>query len=47
MKPEKDKRACIDFVGGEDAGLKRLDDYVWKTKFVGNYADLRNNLMGD
>jgi hypothetical protein len=26
-----DERACYKFVGGETAGLKRLDEYVFKT----------------
>jgi deoxyribodipyrimidine photo-lyase len=27
----KDKRECYNFVGGEDAGLKRVKEYVWDT----------------
>ena len=26
---DKDERAALDFIGGEDAGLKRLDEYLW------------------
>lgn len=43
---EKDKRACYNFVGGEDAGLKRSNEYISKRKAVGHYNDTRNHLIG-
>ena len=43
---EKDKRAYLDFKGGEDEGLKRLKEYVWDTKSVANYVTTRNDLIG-
>ena len=35
----------MDFVGGEDNGLKRLESYI-STRAVGHYNDTRNNLIG-
>lgn len=46
LKKEKDKRACYDFIGGEDQAVKRLREYIFDTKSVGNYAMTRNNLIG-
>lgn len=42
----KDKRACYDFIGGEEHGLKRLEEWVNKTRSVSSYNDTRNNLLG-
>jgi len=42
----KDKRACYDFKGGEDAGLKRCKEYIWENKAVAQYAVTRNMLIG-
>ena len=41
-----DELASYKFFGGETAGLKRLDEYLFKTKALGNYRDTRNELMG-
>jgi len=43
---KSDKRACIKFDGSEEAGLKRLEDYIYKTRAVAHYNDTRNNLIG-
>ena len=43
---KEDPRACYNFVGGEDAGLKRLEEYLFKTKSVQHYNDTRNQLIG-
>jgi len=42
----KDKRACYDFIGGEEQATKRLREYIFETKSVGNYALTRNQLIG-
>lgn len=36
----------IEFIGGEDAALKRFKDYVYDSKSVDHYADTRNDLLG-
>ena len=46
IEKPKDKRACYDFVGGEDAAVKRLNEYIMGTKSVGRYAVTRNDLLG-
>jgi len=44
---EKDyDRQCLDFVGGEKAGLKRLNDYLWDYKGMKDYKRLRNGFLG-
>lgn len=45
-KFKKDSRQCYDFIGGEDHGLKRIQEYIHEKKSVGKYADTRNNLIG-
>lgn len=35
IEKPKDKRACYDFVGGEDNGIKRVSEYIMETKSVG------------
>lgn len=46
VEAPKDKRECYDFRGGEDAGMKRVKEYIWESKAVGNYAATRNQLIG-
>ena len=41
-----DSRACYKFIGGEETGLKRLDEYVDKHRAVAHYDDTRNQLIG-
>ena len=41
-----DKRICYKFQGGEEAGLKRLDEYVFSRRAVSKYSTTRNNLIG-
>jgi deoxyribodipyrimidine photo-lyase len=43
-KPEK--RSGYEFIGGEDAGLKRCDEYINQRKALITYKDTRNGLMG-
>jgi deoxyribodipyrimidine photo-lyase len=42
ISKKPDSRACYDFHGGEDAGLKRIEEYIFKNKSVGTYAETRN-----
>jgi len=42
IEAPNDKRECYQFKGGEDAGLKRVKEYIWDSKSVGNYATTRN-----
>uniref|UniRef100_A0A7S3FTM4 Cryptochrome/DNA photolyase FAD-binding domain-containing protein n=1 Tax=Strombidium rassoulzadegani TaxID=1082188 RepID=A0A7S3FTM4_9SPIT len=47
LKAEKhDSRTCYKFVGGEDMGLKRLEEYITEKRSVRHYNDTRNNLIG-
>lgn len=41
-----DERTCYKFDGSEEAGLKRLEEYVFKNRAVGHYNDTRNELIG-
>jgi deoxyribodipyrimidine photo-lyase len=44
---EPDPRAAIDFKGGEQEGLKRLDRFLWETNAVQNYHHTQNELCGE
>ena len=41
-----DDRAAFHFPGGEDQGLKRLNDYIWETECIATYKKTRNELLG-
>ena len=41
-----DKRAVLDFKGGETDALKRLEHYLFKTKSISIYKETRNELVG-
>jgi deoxyribodipyrimidine photo-lyase len=41
-----DKRAAIDFKGGETEGLKRLKYYLWDSNLIQTYEETRNGLVG-
>lgn len=44
---EKDyDRQCLDFIGGEAEGLKRLNDYLWEYRGMKDYKKLRNGFLG-
>jgi len=43
---EKEKRAAIDFKGGETAALERLHYYLWESGSIENYKKTRNELIG-
>ncbi len=41
-----DERSVIDFKGGEDAALQRLQHYFFETESLSNYKATRNGLIG-
>lgn len=41
-----DKRAAISFIGGESEAWKRLNYYFFETKFLSQYKETRNGLIG-
>ena len=42
----QDSRICYKFRGGEEAGLKRLNEYVFSKRAVSKYESTRNDLIG-
>ncbi len=42
---EIDKRASFVFEGGEDKALQRLHSYLWETKNILRYKEIKNNLL--
>ncbi|WP_428235120.1 DASH family cryptochrome [Gracilimonas sp.] len=42
----EDDRAVLDFKGGEDEALKRLQEYFWEKDQLKNYKYTRNGLLG-
>lgn len=43
---EVDERAPMHYVGGETAGLNRLNEYLWKSGAAKSYFDTRNEMLG-
>jgi deoxyribodipyrimidine photo-lyase len=43
---EASPKAVLDFQGGEQAGLARLREYLWKKDLLQNYKETRNGLLG-
>ncbi|MEM9992461.1 MAG: deoxyribodipyrimidine photo-lyase, partial [Bacteroidota bacterium] len=43
---QMDERAALKFKGGEQAGLDRLDYYLWDTDAAKTYKETRNGLVG-
>lgn len=43
---EPDDRSVLNFKGGEDKALERLDEYFWKHDQLKNYKYTRNGLLG-
>ena len=41
-----DKRTVLNFKGGENEGLARLEDYLWKKNLLKNYKGTRNEMLG-
>lgn len=42
----KDTRSVLDFSGGEDAAMARLQDYFWHNDHLKTYKKTRNRLLG-
>ena len=43
---EHEKRAVLNFIGGESAALERLFYYLWDTDLAKTYKETRNGLVG-
>ncbi len=43
---EVDNRTAFPFEGGEINAIERLNEYLFKTKLIGNYKNTRNGLLG-
>jgi deoxyribodipyrimidine photo-lyase len=41
-----DSRSAFPFMGGEQQGLARVQDYFWNTKNISRYKTTRNGLVG-
>jgi deoxyribodipyrimidine photo-lyase len=41
-----DERTAFPFEGGETAGLKRIDEYIWESENIAKYKETRNGLVG-
>lgn len=46
-EPIKDERAVMNFIGGEDEGLKRLNKFIWQDKNILHYKETRNQMIGE
>lgn len=44
--PDRDHRAVLEFVGGESAGLARLQHYIWDADRLKLYKQTRNGMLG-
>ncbi|MDY6785870.1 MAG: DASH family cryptochrome [Cyanobacteriota bacterium] len=44
--PSSDKRAVLEFEGGETAGFGRLEEYFWKRDRLKVYKKTRNGMLG-
>jgi len=45
-EPPADERAVLDFEGGESAGKRRLETYIWEGDHLREYKQTRNGLLG-
>jgi deoxyribodipyrimidine photo-lyase len=45
-KVKIDKKAVLQFFGGESAGIQRLQYYFWEKDLLKSYKDTRNGLLG-
>ncbi|SEW25232.1 DASH family cryptochrome [Halobacterium jilantaiense] len=46
VDPPTDDRAVLHFEGGESAGKRRVEDYVWDGDHLREYKQTRNGLLG-
>lgn len=44
--PRTDDRAVLPFTGGEPAGKRRVEDYIWTGDHLREYKQTRNGLLG-
>ncbi|KAJ9525284.1 hypothetical protein QJQ45_020815, partial [Haematococcus lacustris] len=44
--PAKDRRAVLDYRGGETVALARLKYYLWDSDLLATYFDTRNGMLG-
>lgn len=45
-EPESDPRRVLEFEGGEEAGIRRLQTYFWEHDCLKEYKQTRNGLIG-
>ena len=45
-KKQNDKHAVLNFSGGEEMALKRLNEYIWQGDHLKHYKQTRNELLG-
>lgn len=45
-EPSVSKKGVLPFIGGEDAGIQRLQTYFWENDCLKNYKETRNGLLG-
>ncbi len=45
-QPPESERAAMTLSGGEQAGIDRLDEYIWKADALKEYKETRNGLLG-
>lgn len=43
---DQDKRGVLLFEGGEQAGIKRLQHYLWESDAIASYKETRNGMIG-
>jgi len=46
-EPVSEKRAVLNFVGGETEGLNRLSKFIWIDKSILHYKETRNQFIGE
>jgi deoxyribodipyrimidine photo-lyase len=46
-EPIFDSRSAMNFSGGENEGLKRLNSFIWQDKNILHYKETRNQLIGE
>jgi len=46
-EPVFDSRSVMNFSGGENEGLKRLNKFIWEDKSILHYKETRNQLIGE
>jgi deoxyribodipyrimidine photo-lyase len=44
--PQSDSRGVLAFIGGETAGIDRLEEYIWQQDKLRVYKETRNGMLG-